>query len=207
MNGAIAIANDSRFAVQTTRIEGFLVLPDANINPLTTDTSIYFQKLWIYPGTSATSGIINANVGTVYVGNTGNQIVSKTVTLAINAVANTRNDLTVTATCANHGFSTGDKVRLSGASDGAYNNEFRIAVVDANTFTFALLDQPGTRNPTGTITAAGLQAVASANQVLPDALLNSDLPLKYELPLGAKQPLSSILVKGAAGDGVFYRVW
>lgn len=207
MNGAIAIANDSKFAVQTTRIEGFLVLPDTDITPLTTDPSVYFQKLWIYPGASATNGVLNPNVGTVYVGNTGNQLASVTVTLAIEAAAAERNDLLVTATATAHGFNTGDQVRFSGASDNAYNREFAVTKVDADHFTFALLDMPATNAPTGTITAAGLQAIPAASQVLPDTLLNNDLPLKYELPLGAKQPLNSILVKGAAADGVFYRIW
>jgi hypothetical protein len=203
---AIAIANDSKYAVQTKRIEGFLVLSDTNITPLTTDPSVYFQKLWIYPGASATAGVITPNAGNVYVGNTGCQIVSKSVTqLQIKAVSTDKQTLLVTATSVAHGFNTGDVVRISGASDNAYNREWPITKVDADNFTFMLTDVPTTGAPSGTITAAGLQAVT--DHVLPDLLLPTDLPLKYELPLGAKQQLASILVKGAANDGVFYRIW
>ena len=204
---AVAIANDSKFAVQVKRIEGFFVLPDTNVNPLTTDPTVYFQKLWIYPGASATAGVINANVGSVRVGNTAVQLASKTVTLQLTPSSTDKQTLLVTATCATHGFNTGDKVRISGASDGAYNYEFAITKVDANSFTFMLTDLPATNAPSGTIKADGLQAVPAASAVLADTLLNNDLPLKYELALGQKQQLSSILLKGAQNDGVFYRIW
>lgn len=210
--GANNIANDGRYAVQTKRIEGFAILRvDPNTGEtlavLTLDTSIYFQKLWIYPGASATSGIINANAAVVYVGNTAVQIASKVVTLEVKAHATDRQTLLVTAYCTGHGFATGDVVRLSGASDNAYNNEFQLTRVDADNFTFMLSDVPLTTEPTGTITAKGLQAFPAASLVTPDALAPTDLPLKYELPLGQRQQLASIMIRGTASDGVFYRVW
>ena len=207
MNGAKQIANDGRFAVQTKRIEGFFTLPNTNVNALTTDLSVYFQKLWIYPGASATNGIINVNAQKIYVGNTAQQIAAVTVTLAIKASSTDNAQLLVTANALNHGYNTGDQVRISGASDGAYNATFTVTKVDANNFTFMLTSAPLSLAPTGTIVAAGLQTVPAANNVLPDVLNPTDLPLKYELPLGQKQQLASVLLAGATNDGVFYRIW
>ena len=178
MNGAKQIANDGRFAVQTKRIEGFFTLPNTNVNA---------QK--------------------IYVGNTAQQIAAVTVTLAIKASSTDNAQLLVTANALNHGYNTGDQVRISGASDGAYNATFTVTKVDANNFTFMLTSAPLSLAPTGTIVAAGLQTVPAANNVLPDVLNPTDLPLKYELPLGQKQQLASVLLAGATNDGVFYRIW
>jgi len=209
MTGAMQIANDGKCASQTKRIEGFVVLSASNtIQALTADNSISFQKLWIYPGPSATGGIVNANAANIYVGNTARQLVSKSVTRLIGKADSTeRVSLLVTATAASHGFATYDNVTIAGANDNAYNGTFQITVVDANTFTYTVADIPLNGNPGGTITAAGLQTVASANNVTPDVLQPTDLPLKYELPLGQKQLLSSVLIQGAQNDGVFYRLW
>ena len=58
---------------------------------------------------------------------------------------------TATATSTAHGFSTGDRIRISGASPSAYNNTFLILSVATNTFTFSI--QSGTGSASGTILA------------------------------------------------------
>lgn len=45
----------------------------------------------------------------------------------------------------------------------------------------------------------------AATQYLPDVLNPGDSPLGYELPVGQKMHLGQILIKGTAGDGVYYQ--
>ena len=73
-----------------------------------------------------------------------NTAVSRTITI-------TESGGTATATSATHGFSAGDRIRISGATPTAYNNTFVILTVATNTFTFAIAS--GTGNASGTITA------------------------------------------------------
>lgn len=63
----------------------------------------------------------------------------------------TRSTTTATVTKAAHGFSTGNRVKFSGADQAAYNYEFDITVVDPDTFTFTVAHDPATP-ATGTIT-------------------------------------------------------
>lgn len=60
----------------------------------------------------------------------------------------------VTVVCADHGYQTGDWVRISGSNEGRYNGTWCVTVEDEDTFTFLL---PSDANPptpaTGTITA------------------------------------------------------
>lgn len=59
---------------------------------------------------------------------------------------------TATATKTSHGYSTGDLVRIAGATPAGYNNDYLVTVLDANTFTFPVAHSlAGTA--TGTITA------------------------------------------------------
>lgn len=62
-----------------------------------------------------------------------------------------RTGTTVTATKVGHGFSTDDRVRISGADQAAYNYEFDITVLDPDTFTFTVSHDPATP-ATGTLT-------------------------------------------------------
>jgi len=60
-----------------------------------------------------------------------------------------------TATCttpAAHGFSTGDTILISGATQSAYNGSFTVTVTSSTTFTYAVSGSP-TSPATGTITA------------------------------------------------------
>lgn len=74
-----------------------------------------------------------------------NNATSKTIS------AITESSGTATATCTAHGFSAGDRIRISGATPTAYNNTFLILSVTTNTFTFSI--QSGTGSASGTILA------------------------------------------------------
>lgn len=41
----------------------------------------------------------------------------------------------------------------------------------------------------------------------PGAAANEILPIKFELPEGRTKRLSDILIRGGAGDGVFFKYW
>lgn len=56
-----------------------------------------------------------------------------------------------TATCAGHGYKTGQQVVIAGSATAGYNGEYLITVVDANTFTFNLAAVAASP-ATGTIT-------------------------------------------------------
>lgn len=57
-----------------------------------------------------------------------------------------------TATKSSHGYSSGDLVRIAGATPAGYNGDFLVTYVDANTFTYPV-DATIAASATGTITA------------------------------------------------------
>ena len=61
-------------------------------------------------------------------------------------------NLTATATLTAHGYSTGDRINIRGASLSQYNGDFYITVTGANTFTYTMAADPGA-NATGTLVA------------------------------------------------------
>lgn len=64
----------------------------------------------------------------------------------------TRSGTTATATATGHGFTTGQKVVISGAAQGDYNGAFTVTVTGPNTFTYTVSGSPVTP-ATGTISA------------------------------------------------------
>lgn len=60
------------------------------------------------------------------------------------SAAITRTGTTATAVATAHGFQTGDRVLMSGAVEGAYNGEFVVTRVDADTFTYQVVGSPST---------------------------------------------------------------
>ena len=64
----------------------------------------------------------------------------------------TRSGTTVTATVAAHGFSTGERIAIIGATQQEYNGRFVITATAANTFTYTIVGSPATP-ATGTIKA------------------------------------------------------
>jgi len=57
----------------------------------------------------------------------------------------------VTVTLTNHGFADGDRVVITGCTPQQYNGSHTISYIDANTFSYALLDNPGTATVLGTL--------------------------------------------------------
>ena len=111
---------------------------------------------------------------------------------------------TVTATASAHGFTTGQSVTMSGASQTEYNGLKTVTVVDANTFTYLITVNP-TTPATGTITltkptitlgttsvtrsaGTGLTATASVTTLLPHLYATGD----------------SIVIAGATGTSANY---
>lgn len=64
----------------------------------------------------------------------------------------TRSGSTATVTCTAHGYSTGNKAAIAGATQSEYNGVFTITVTGANTFTYIVSGTPATP-ATGTIVA------------------------------------------------------
>jgi len=65
----------------------------------------------------------------------------------------TSSGTTCTATVSSHGYATGDRVTIEGASPTTYNGTFRIIVSDDDTFTYTASSTPASSPATGTITA------------------------------------------------------
>ena len=61
-------------------------------------------------------------------------------------------NLTATASLAAHGYATGDRINIRGASPAQYNGDFYITATGANTFTYTMAADPGA-NATGTLVA------------------------------------------------------
>jgi hypothetical protein len=61
-------------------------------------------------------------------------------------------NLTATATLAAHGYATGDRINIRGASPSQFNGDFYITVTGPNTFTYTMAADPGA-NATGTLVA------------------------------------------------------
>ena len=53
-------------------------------------------------------------------------------------------NLTATATISGHGYFTGDVINIRGASPAQYNGDFSVTVTGPNTFTYAMVSDPGT---------------------------------------------------------------
>jgi hypothetical protein len=80
----------------------------------------------------------------------------------------TRASTTATATSTAHGYTTGDEVDVSGATQPEYNGNFVITVVDANTFTYTVSGTPATpATTTGSIQARKITPLAISNGITP----------------------------------------
>lgn len=69
-----------------------------------------------------------------------------------------------TATKTSHGYSSGNLIRIAGATPAGYNGDYLITVIDANTFTFPVastLSTPATGTITSTIYTAGYMPFVS----------------------------------------------
>jgi len=111
----------------------------------------------LYNGTKTVT-ILDANTFTYAMASAPGPNASSSVTSSIKTT-------TARATSVNHGFATGSKVTIAGATPAAFNSvdtatDFTVTVVDANTFTYNLPSAQG--DATGTILAA--QASGSSTE-------------------------------------------
>lgn len=114
-------------------------------------------------------------------------------------------DANTTLTATNGFLATGTTVTLNGTNSAA------ITATLIPDFAFQKLWlYPAKAVAAGILTAnAGNVSVgksgSAATKYTPDLLQPTDLPIKYELPLGQKMKLSQVILQGAAGDGVYYQ--
>jgi len=192
MQGAFKIVNHLRAMPEVISQEGlFTLAKTGDIEQLTTNNNIYFQKLWLYPGKAVASGKLTANAAAIYCGKTG-------PAFSFTPGQLTAVGPTVQVTAPAHGLPEGASIAVSGVTPAAYNIALvRISEVTPNSFSYVVPTAP-----TGPATVLGTIARV---QYLPDVLNPNDLPIKFELPLGQKMRLSQIIVTGNAGDGVFFQ--
>ena len=109
------------------------------------------------------------------------------------SVTITRASTTATVTHTSHGFSTGQKVLISGASQYEYTGVKTITVTGTNTYTFSVSGSPATP-ATGTITST---------TVLAEDLTDVAGQLTTELRYSSDQPVGGRVRRGT--DTPFYR--
>ena len=109
------------------------------------------------------------------------------------SVTITRSSTTATVTHTTHGFSTGQKVLISGASQYEYTGVKTITVTGTNTYTFSVSGSPATP-ATGTITST---------TVLAEDLTDVAGQLTTELRYSSDQPVGGRVRRGT--DTPFYR--
>ena len=78
----------------------------------------------------------------------------------------TRAGTTVTATVNAHGYSTNDSVTISGATGPRYNGTFAITVVNVNSFTYTIVDNPLSPGTGGTAAVGSSTATIAANGIV-----------------------------------------
>lgn len=190
MQGSFKIRNEPKAMPEVYPGEGLYLLGSANIEAITTDPTLFWQRLEIYPAKGVTAGVLTANAADIYVGLSG-------VAISVTLTQLTFSGPHAVATKAAHGFRDRQTVAVSGATPALYNGLFQIFSPTPDTFSYRPLTAP-TGPATGTITAASVP-------YLPDLLVPTATRLILTLPLGQKCPLTQVIVKGTATDGVFYR--
>ncbi len=193
MQGSIALRNEVRAMSETPPMEFmYTILADDTTERVTDDTTLFYQKAFIYPARLVgASGIITVNNNNLYVGKSGLAIsFTPTSVLPQGSIA--------VITQAAHGLRAGMSVRLLGFTPAAYNVTKPIFDVTANTFKVQLASAPEQPSVLGTVDRLVF---------MPDLLVPTDLPIKYELPLGLKMRLADVIVQGKIGDGVLVQAW
>jgi len=120
------------------------------------NTTNIIENVYIFErptGSTAPFFIILNNTGTETTSIFYDRDVVKQVLIAnLPIISLTRVGSTATVVCTNHGFTTGDWIKINGANEVAYNGTFEITVIDANHFSYTVVGAP-TTPATGTITA------------------------------------------------------
>lgn len=137
----------------------------------------------------------------------GNSIIDGTKILSPGKVASlTRSGTTVTATVTAHGYSTGERIAIIGATQPEYNGRFTITVTGANTFTYTIVGAP-TSPATGTIRATkpprvGLLAESMQNSVISNTVMNAGGFFLEFNDTTASVPQTNLVVNGFACDNL-----
>lgn len=124
-----------------------LTFPLLNIDgPFLAPYNITINSVWIYSGTSGTSGTSEFDLKVKSPGGSYASILSTTgkFTAASTAISITRVSTTATATLTSHGFSNGTSVVISGATQTEYNGTFTVSNATANTFDYTVSGTPAT---------------------------------------------------------------
>ena len=145
-----------------------------------------------YPSANAFD-ISNTAINAALLGITGQKTVS-----SLTRVAGT-----VTATSTNHGFSNGQSVEIKGATQSAYNVTRSISVINNDTFTYPIDEQPVTPG-----TAASGQTLTASTGGLAQALVAPPLGLtRVGTTVTATTPIAhgfnngdSVIISGAADN-------
>lgn len=140
--------------------------------PLSNIDAIFFapydliiNSVWIYSSQPGLSGTTEFDLKVKSPGSVWSSILSTTgkITASTQAITLTSVSTTATATLANHGFSTGQSVTVSGANEANYNGTFVITVTSANTWTYTMVG-------TAASPATGSPVVSSpANEIYTDS--------------------------------------
>jgi len=114
--------------------------------------------------------------------------------VSINRAGNTA----TVVTSATHGLSTSNLVKITGANEINYNQVFVVTVIDATTFTFAVLNEPATP-------ATG---IVKGQKMIPIDLTNVGIKMEIRQSATAKNYLKQFIVdsgitKTDALNGVF----
>lgn len=194
--GAVAIRNDGTFASPVRAKEGLYVIAQSNTieSICSDDGGVFFQKLWLYPYNAVASGVLTPNSANIALGkSTASPPAAEVTKLIARATI-------VTATVTAHALEAGMMVNISGATDVAYNGNFRIRNVTPNSFEYLAASAP-----TDQVQDGGGLIYAQRVQFLPDILTPTDINgMSYALPEGQKMRLTDVIIYGTAGDGVFY---
>lgn len=192
MQGSIALRNEVRAMAEQPAIEFIYVLQQSDtVEAVTTDLTLYFQKAFIYSMKAVVGGVPTVNGAPVIVGKSG-------LVAAITPDSVVVKGSIATVTKAAHGLRPGMSVTGAGFTPAGFNVLKPTFNVTANTFDLQLAADPGPVTVMGTFTRT---------QFLPDALAPTDLPIKYELPLGLKMRVADIIARGTATDGVLIQAW
>jgi hypothetical protein len=103
----------------------------------------------------------------------GNSIVNGLKILSPGKAASlTRSGATVTATVASHGYTSGERVSIIGATQTEYNGRYVVTVTGANTFTYTIVGTP-TTPATGTIRSTKSPRVGIMLETLQNTVISS----------------------------------
>lgn len=136
-----------------------LTFPSLNIDAVfIAPYDMTINSIWVYHGDTGTSGTTELDLKRKSPGGAWASIFSTTpkFTVASSAITLTSVGTTATATLAGHGFSTGQSVVISGATQANYNGTFTITVTSSSTFTYTMVGaavSPGTGSPVVTTPA------------------------------------------------------